>query len=51
MRKMEVAKQRRVVENMRQKNAELVFNIMPTHVAEHFMGAKKDDEVISSLDF
>ena len=30
---------------MRVKNENLVLNIMPEHVAKHFLGTKKSDEV------
>lgn len=32
---------------MRVKNENLVLNIMPEHVAKHFLGSKKSDEVRS----
>ncbi|XP_014672747.1 PREDICTED: adenylate cyclase type 3-like [Priapulus caudatus] len=44
LRKTQVAEQRTVVESMRRKNQDLVFNLLPTHVAAHFLGAKKEDE-------
>ena len=43
-----VEEQKKQVEDMRQKNEALVYNILPPHVAVHFLGrCKKDEELYS----
>ncbi|GIY78980.1 adenylate cyclase type 3 [Caerostris extrusa] len=44
----EVEEQREMVADMRVKNEALVYNILPPHVAKHFLGQSKKDE---QLDF
>ena len=41
----EVDEQREKVSDMRRKNEALVYNILPPHVAVHFLGKRKSDEV------
>lgn len=45
----EVEEQRECVSDMRRRNEALVYNILPPHVAEHFMGNRKrqHDELYS----
>ncbi|XP_063957016.1 adenylate cyclase type 3-like [Lytechinus pictus] len=42
--KTEAKEQKEEVGRMRVKNENLVLNIMPEHVAKHFLGSKKSDE-------
>lgn len=46
--KIEVHEQKEKVYEMRRWNEALVTNMLPEHVARHFLGAKKRDEVKSS---
>ncbi|KAG1656656.1 Adenylate cyclase type 3 [Nymphon striatum] len=46
-----VEEQKAQVEDMRHKNEALVYNILPPHVAKHFLGAKKKDEELYSLSY
>ena len=41
----EVDEQRVKVADIRKKNEALVYNILPPHVAKHFLGKRKNDEV------
>lgn len=43
--KIEVHEQKEKVYEMRRWNEALVTNMLPEHVARHFLGAKKRDEV------
>lgn len=43
--KMEVHDQKERVNEMRRWNEALVTNMLPEHVARHFLGSKKRDEV------
>ena len=43
--KKQVEQQKEKVGDMRIKNEALVYNILPPHVAVHFLGKKKKDEV------
>lgn len=43
--KLEVHEQKEKVYEMRRWNEALVTNMLPEHVARHFLGAKKRDEV------
>ena len=43
----DVEEQRKKVADMRIKNEALVYNILPPHVAKHFLGQHKKDEVIT----
>lgn len=43
--KKEVEEQKEKVGDMRRKNEALVYNILPPHVAVHFLGKRKKDEV------
>lgn len=45
--KKQVEQQKEKVGDMRIKNEALVYNILPPHVAVHFLGKKKKDEVRS----
>lgn len=40
----EVVEQREKVSDIRRKNEALVYNILPPHVAVHFLGKRKSDE-------
>lgn len=46
--KIEVHEQKEKVYEMRRWNEALVTNMLPEHVARHFLGSKKRDEVTSS---
>ncbi len=46
--KIEVHEQKEKVYEMRRWNEALVTNMLPEHVARHFLGSKKRDEVRSS---
>lgn len=43
--KIEVHEQKEKVYEMRRWNEALVTNMLPEHVARHFLGSKKRDEV------
>lgn len=43
----EVVEQREKVSDIRRKNEALVYNILPPHVAVHFLGKRKSDEASS----
>ena len=43
--KIEVHEQKEKVYEMRRWNEALVINMLPEHVARHFLGSKKRDEV------
>ena len=45
----EIDEQKEKVADMRRKNEALVYNILPPHVAIHFLGKRKNDEVFKSL--
>lgn len=45
--KIEVHEQKEKVYEMRRWNEALVTNMLPEHVARHFLGSKKRDEVSS----
>lgn len=45
----EVEEQKEKVADMRRKNEALVYNILPPHVAIHFLGKRKNDEVSSLI--
>lgn len=45
--KIEVHEQKEKVYEMRRWNEALVTNMLPEHVARHFLGSKKRDEVRS----
>ena len=47
----EVDEQKKKVEDMRQKNEALVYNILPPHVAIHFLGRRKRDEELYSKSY
>lgn len=47
--KIEVHDQKERVYEMRRWNEALVTNMLPEHVARHFLGSKKRDEVRSGL--
>lgn len=47
--KMEVHDQKERVNEMRRWNEALVTNMLPEHVARHFLGSKKRDEVSQAL--
>lgn len=47
--KIEVHEQKERVYEMRRWNEALVTNMLPEHVARHFLGSKKRDEVRSGL--
>lgn len=47
--KIEVHEQKEKVYEMRRWNEALVTNMLPEHVARHFLGSKKRDEVRGSL--
>ncbi|XP_033108181.1 adenylate cyclase type 3-like [Anneissia japonica] len=49
--KTEAKIQKQKVEELRTKNDLLIRNIMPAHVAQHFMGGKKQDEELYSQDY
>ncbi|XP_071958520.1 adenylate cyclase type 3-like [Antedon mediterranea] len=49
--KTEAKIQKQKVEDLRTKNELLIRNIMPAHVAQHFMGGKKQDEELYSQDY
>jgi hypothetical protein len=44
----DVDEQKEKVADMRRKNEALVYNILPPHVAIHFLGKRKNDEVIKA---
>ena len=44
--KIEVHEQKEKVYEMRRWNEALVSNMLPEHVARHFLGSKKRDEVM-----
>lgn len=46
--KIEVHEQKEKVYEMRRWNEALVTNMLPEHVARHFLGSKKRDEVSNS---
>lgn len=46
--KIEVHEQKEKVYEMRRWNEALVTNMLPEHVARHFLGSKKRDEVRNS---
>lgn len=46
--KIEVHEQKEKVYEMRRWNEALVTNMLPEHVARHFLGSKKRDEVSST---
>ena len=48
--KIEVHEQKEKVYEMRRWNEALVTNMLPEHVARHFLGSKKRDEVRSRFD-
>ncbi|KPM11019.1 hypothetical protein QR98_0095850 [Sarcoptes scabiei] len=41
----DVDSQKEMVADMRRKNEALVLNILPPHVAVHFLGKRKNDEM------
>lgn len=47
----EVGEQKNQVEDMRKKNEALVYNILPKHVAIHFLGRRKNDEELYSKSY
>lgn len=47
----EVEEQREKVADMRRKNEALVYNILPPHVAKHFLGRNKKDEELYSKSY
>lgn len=47
--KIEVHEQKERVYEMRRWNEALVTNMLPEHVARHFLGSKKRDEVSGLL--
>ncbi|GFS86085.1 adenylate cyclase type 3, partial [Nephila pilipes] len=47
----EVEEQREMVADMRLKNEALVYNILPPHVAKHFLGQSKKDEELYSKSY
>lgn len=47
--KIEVHEQKEKVYEMRRWNEALVTNMLPEHVARHFLGSKKRDEVRKSV--
>lgn len=47
----EVDEQREMVSDMRRKNEALVYNILPPHVAIHFLGKRKNDEELYSRSY
>ncbi|GBN55497.1 Adenylate cyclase type 3, partial [Araneus ventricosus] len=47
----EVEEQREKVADMRLKNEALVYNILPPHVAKHFLGKSKKDEELYSKSY
>lgn len=47
--KIEVHDQKERVYEMRRWNEALVTNMLPEHVARHFLGSKKRDEVRGGL--
>lgn len=47
--KIEVHEQKEKVYEMRRWNEALVTNMLPDHVARHFLGSKKRDEVRKSV--
>ncbi|XP_064651724.1 adenylate cyclase type 3-like [Lineus longissimus] len=49
--KREVEEQSEKVTTFRQKNENLVHNILPTHVAQNFLGANKKDEEMYSQSY
>lgn len=49
--KKEVEEQKEKVGDMRKKNEALVYNILPPHVAAHFLGKKKKDEELYSKSY
>lgn len=42
----DVEEQKEKVSDMRRKNEALVYNILPPHVAIHFLGKPRNDEVL-----
>lgn len=49
--KKEVDIQKQKVAEMRQKNEALIYNILPPHVAKHFLGTRKNDEELYSKSY
>lgn len=47
----EVEEQKKKVKNMKAKNEKLLYNILPSHVACHFLGRKKRDEELYSKSY
>lgn len=47
----EVDTQKQRVADMRQKNEALIYNILPPHVAKHFLGTRKADEELYSKSY
>ncbi|CAG2166236.1 unnamed protein product [Oppiella nova] len=47
----EVEEQKEKVSDMRRKNEALVYNILPPHVAIHFLGKRKNDEELYSKSY
>ncbi|XP_042903090.1 adenylate cyclase type 3 isoform X2 [Parasteatoda tepidariorum] len=47
----DVEEQREKVADMRVKNEALVYNILPPHVAKHFLGQRKKDEELYSKSY
>lgn len=45
----DIDQQKEMVADMRRKNEALVYNILPPHVAVHFLGKRKNDEVRAFL--
>ncbi|XP_076349740.1 adenylate cyclase type 3-like [Tachypleus tridentatus] len=46
-----VEEQKEKVADMRRKNEALVYNILPPHVAKHFLGRRKNDEELYSKSY
>lgn len=49
--KKEVEEQKEKVGDMRKKNEALIYNILPPHVAVHFLGKRKKDEELYSKSY
>ncbi|XP_022238407.1 adenylate cyclase type 3-like [Limulus polyphemus] len=49
--KKAVEEQKEKVADMRRKNEALVYNILPPHVAKHFLGRRKNDEELYSKSY
>ncbi|OQR70542.1 adenylate cyclase type 3-like [Tropilaelaps mercedesae] len=47
----EVDTQKQRVADMRHKNEALIYNILPPHVAKHFLGTRKSDEELYSKSY